>query len=97
MAEYIGREAVCREICADNTMSGYEKAYCCELIRNIPAADVAPVVHGRWEWMGPYRYTNDGMIATCSVCKERLRLFAHNYCPNCGARMDLEVMDNGQK
>lgn len=44
--------------------------------------------HGRWEWLGPYRYNNDGMIGTCSVCKERLRLFAHNYCPNCGAKMD---------
>lgn len=42
---------------------------------------------GRWEWLGPYRYNNDGMIGTCSVCKERLRLFAHNYCPSCGADM----------
>ena len=48
----------------------------------------APVVHGRWEWIGPYRYNDDGMIGTCSVCKERLRLFAYNYCPNCGAKMD---------
>lgn len=55
---------------------------------SIPAADVAPVVHGRWEWIGPYRYNDDGMIGTCSVCKERLRLFAYNYCPNCGAKMD---------
>ena len=49
MAEYIEREAAYREICSDETMSGYEKAYCSELIRNIPAADVAPVVHGRWD------------------------------------------------
>lgn len=60
-----------------------------EYLDEIETADVAPVVHGRWEWMGPYRYNNYGMIGTCSVCKERLRLFAHNYCPNCGAKMDL--------
>lgn len=47
MDEYIKREAAYREICADETMSGYEKAYCSELIRNIPAADVVPVRHGR--------------------------------------------------
>ena len=44
MAEYIEREAAYHEICSDETMSGYEKAYCSELIRNIPAADVTPVV-----------------------------------------------------
>ena len=43
MDEYIEREAAYREICSDDTMSGYEKAYCSELIRNIPAANVAPV------------------------------------------------------
>lgn len=54
-------------------------------------ADVAPVVHGRWEWLGPYRYNNDGSIGTCSVCHNRTRIFyKRNYRPNCGAKMDLE-------
>ena len=53
-----------------------------------PTVDAVPVVHGRWEWLGPYRYNDDGMIGTCSICKERLRIFEHNYCPNCGANMD---------
>lgn len=48
MAEYIEREVAYCEFCADETMSGYEKAYCCEIIKTIPAADVAPVRHGRW-------------------------------------------------
>ena len=86
MAEYIEREAAYREICSDKTMSGYEKAYCSELIRNIPAADVAPVVHGRWE-------TNSDMPDTliCSVCKCGFDMWKHdphNYCPNCGSKMD---------
>lgn len=88
MAEYIEREAAYREICSDDTMSGYEKAYCSELIRNIPAADVAPVRHGRWDV--------DGVYVVCSVCNrftlspivKQLPTFI--YCPNCGARMDLE-------
>ena len=101
MAEYIEREAVYREICADNTMSGYEKAYCCEQIRNIHAADVAPVVYGQWEkWNGDDRHH-------CTVCEcyanaERDSYgyiayeFLDNFCPNCGAKMaicDLPAAD----
>lgn len=49
--------------------------------------DVAPMRHGRWE-------TNsdrpDSLI--CSVCKRGFDMWKHdphNYCPNCGAKMDL--------
>lgn len=58
---------------------------CMERCQPFSFDDLRP--KGRWEWLGPYRYNNDGMIGTCSVCKERLRLFARNYCPNCGADM----------
>ena len=86
MAEYIERAAAYREICSDETISGYEKAYCSELIRNIPSADVALVVHGRWE-------TNSDRPDTliCSVCKCGFDMWKHdphNFCPNCGAKMD---------
>lgn len=87
MAEYIEREAAIESIMSEPPDAHYQSWYA-EKINEIPAADVAPVVHGRWEWIGPYRYNDDGMIGTCSVCKERLRLFAYNYCPNCGARME---------
>ena len=60
-----------------------------EMIEKLPAADVAPVVHGRWE-------TNsdrpDSLI--CSVCKCGFDMWKHephNYCPNCGAKMDGEI------
>ena len=91
MAEYIEREAAYREICSDETMSGYEKAYCSELIRNIPSADVAPVVHGRWESNSD---RPDTLI--CSVCKCGFDMWKHdphNFCPNCGAKMDEEVSE----
>jgi hypothetical protein len=60
----------------------------------LPRADVVEVVHGWWIplykvnwWMG----TQDIDGFTCNQCarhfKSKLRL---NYCPNCGAKMDLE-------
>ena len=55
-------------------------------VMKVPAADVAPVVHG--EWIG-----NKGgfwEMATCSMCDEKYPCvgMAPNFCPNCGARMD---------
>lgn len=56
------------------------------MLESIPAANVAPVVHGRWENIR-FLTTGDGRVRVgdCSSCKsiERVR----NYCPNCGARM----------
>lgn len=62
-----------------------------ELIKQAPAADVAPVRHGRWIKPVP----GDGENY-CSVCKaEHLWFYGYgylesNYCPNCGAKMDKE-------
>ena len=63
-----------------------------EYAENLPAADVAPVVHGRWE-------TNSDRPDTliCSVCKCGFDMWKHdhhNFCPNCGAKMDEEVSRN---
>lgn len=60
------------------------------VIRGIPAADVAQVVHGRWE-------TNSDRPDTliCSICKCGFDMWKHdqhNYCPNCGSKMDLEAL-----
>lgn len=61
----------------------------------IPAADVAPVVHGRWVKPVP----GDGENY-CSVCKAEqpwfygYGYFEPDYCPNCGARMDGKEPDN---
>ena len=54
-----------------------------------PAADVAPVVHGRWEWLGPNRLVTNCMCGTCSACKVRSKYIVNTMlCPNCGAKMD---------
>lgn len=62
-----------------------------DIIDFIPAADVRPVVRGRWEWHGPCRDSNGKFWATCSACRERQRLGDfQRFCPNCGADMRPE-------
>lgn len=55
-----------------------------EEIAAIPAVVVQPVRHGRWA-----PCTNGGYY--CSACDSRAAYkFNNRYCPNCGAKMDLE-------
>lgn len=62
-----------------------------EMLSLLPAADVAPVVHGKWEWFGPCYDGNGKFWGTCSVCQTRQRLGDYyTHCPVCGAKMDLE-------
>lgn len=90
MAEYIDREAAIAAIMSDPPDAHYPQWYA-EKIKSIPAADVAPVRHGRWEWRGPCHDNNGKYWATCNVCKTRQRLGDYErFCPNCGCKMDLE-------
>ena len=103
MAEYIEREAL--EVALnhrlnflmaengeyDHYTSGFDEAV--TRVENFPAADVAPVVHGKWV------FADDGYLR-CSECTQKAPVVqpyddeptttATNYCPYCGARMDLE-------
>lgn len=90
MAEYIGREAaiVDFERCNhENPVWTPQRVK--TLLMRIPAADVEPVRHGRWEHDGPsFRGGVDWWH--CSEC-ERLVSGVENrysYCPYCGAKMD---------
>ena len=60
------------------------------LLDEIPAADVAPVRHGRWIYHPDDLFPGDS-TQECSCCHEEeyLTLYNENYCPNCGAKMDL--------
>ena len=49
-----------------------------DILRKQPTLDVAPVRHGRWV---------EGIA--CSECRQ-VDLSKPNYCPNCGAKMDLK-------
>ena len=68
-------------------------------IKEIPAADVAPVRHGHW--ISLTECANEGVY--CSICKKKVwksdyawcskksrNKLRSNYCPNCGAKMDGE-------
>ena len=82
--DYIKREALRDALYGADaiTMNGVK------ILNQFPSSDVATVKHGRWE-------TNsdrpDSLI--CSICKCGFGMWKHdphNYCPDCGAKMDGE-------
>lgn len=55
----------------------------------LPRVDAVEVVHGRWE---EYQIPH---IKCCSECDYGTGVECNfNYCPNCGAKMDLEGEKN---
>ena len=89
MAEYIEREAISEEIrkyyyknppnfsYGEGFDRGLDRAQ--RAILDAPAADVAPVRHGRWEW-----FKNGWICDNCDGWNNR----ATKFCPHCGAKMD---------
>lgn len=101
MAEYINRELLLSELLEEleyeSPMYSTEQDKCfnkglkCAIkdVKSQPTADVVEVKHGKWT-------TNsdrpDKII--CSKCNVGFDMWKHeqkyfNYCPNCGAKMDL--------
>ena len=64
-------------------------------VSDAPAADVAPVVHGRWEMRPTGMATDTGpeYKAYCTVCNEPNKQYQPPFCPHCGAMMDGERKD----
>ena len=57
-------------------------------LNRLPAAEVAEVRHGRWEFWGPNSLNRDCMCGTCSACHVRSKYIVNTaICPNCGALM----------
>jgi len=60
----------------------------------VPAADVAPVQHGRWIVKGDAQPMSNDKVYGCSLCDDKNRryykwqLSDFSYCSNCGAKMD---------
>ena len=90
MAEYIEREILLKknfysENC--NSEENHWNDYAIkDIIRHIPAADVAPVKHGHWRQVDESKCecSNCGIIVLIAVYPHGDK----NYCPNCGAKMD---------
>lgn len=86
MAECINREAAIRALLNDAPEQvSYSREDAADCIRYMDAADVAPVVHGRWLY-GDYYDIGD----VCSECDwdSQMTHPSYRYCPNCGTRMD---------
>lgn len=110
MAEYIEREAAFDAITdiagKTSTHSAYEAVWkSARTLKKIPTADVAPVVHGRWEEYTRSRYIGcdeygdpryvDGVVYYCSNPRCRRRtVIKERYCPSCGAKMDGGAIDD---
>ena len=89
MAEYIGRDATI-EAAKHAWAKGLEPS---QYIEILPAADVAPVVHGRWDDSGRYTFPSGDTAVRCTNCgctltESEYHLNNWNYCPVCGAKMD---------
>jgi len=102
MAEYIDRGALLADISAAMDYRGMGVVVGQTLMRFVkrqPAADVAPVVHGRWVHSRYSDCAEQFELVKCSICNHEAYVIAFyvrsgSFCPNCGARMDGGV-DNG--
>lgn len=84
---YIKRETLVEKIC-QRMNNGSIRSWLCGIVNDIPAAEVAPVVHGRW-------ISDEGdILFHCSKCETQISTdwdyddLQWNYCPECGAKMD---------
>lgn len=88
MPSYIEADALLMELNDTDIFDTYnDYSMVFDTIDNFPAADVAPVKHGRW-----VKEKRDVLIHWyCSACRECYFLDVPNakYCPHCGCKMDL--------
>ena len=84
MDKYIKKETAIKSLLNDCLgQVSYSREDAADCIFWLDTADVVPVRHGRW------LHRKNG-VAYCSECKIDTVEDETNYCPNCGAKMDLE-------
>ena len=90
MSEYIERDAVkdmLKRECSPRVM-----AYLVDELCEIPAADVRPVVRGKWTGNARHQSCSECHMTYCVPDGQdgELDLTAYHFCPNCGADMREE-------
>ena len=100
MAEYISRDELLKHLNErkDDPLFDPDMARICfaisVFIENTQVADVQPIKHGRWidiyEYCEKNGYVPSGMgiYYWCSEC-DKAEKKTSDFCPNCGARMDV--------
>lgn len=97
MSRLIDRDALRQSIDADCATSNMPKmwyagiAFAINHIIHAPKIDAVEVVHGEW-------IEDEYGFIHCSICGmeyDEPEHYKTNYCPNCGAKMDGEVNDDG--
>lgn len=85
MAEYIPREALVHRLKNPYLFNITQRIF--DIISEIPAADVVPVVHGRWD-TGRFNLETGNYEEQCTHCWNFSKEYDKPYCPNCGAKMN---------
>ena len=92
---YIERETAIKSLLNDSPEQvSYSREDAADCIRYMDAADATPVRHGRW--IEPSRLYYGAKQYECSICYKDTFWKKHSitekypFCPNCGAKLDME-------
>jgi len=95
--EYIDREEVIKileqyDLSSGSTLGCHSGAIECAIsaIEMLPAADVTPVVHGRWIEKTAHDRRQYFECSNCGKQENKHTAIRGGFCWNCGAKMDEE-------
>lgn len=92
MAEYIDKEVLKNDIATSTEPFNTGSVF--RAINRQIAADVAPVVHGRWISKNHHGYEWIFVCSNCGYIDGYPFNDRSNYCPNCGAKMDEPIEES---
>lgn len=86
MSNYISKQDAIKAIENDTSeLVYYGKKEAIECLESVPAANVRPVVYGKWKAKKTMIRTPTAKNYMCSICGKEG--FNTNFCPHCGADM----------
>ena len=108
MAEYIERESLleqmegfCKANCGCKNSENERQSILCAscgmndaiiFVEDRVAADVRPVVQGKWEKSAKYKgFVCCSECHNCYVVSEWITDLKWNYCPSCGCSMEVDI------